>query len=69
MDLCSNQKSGKEIKIYLRFFKLATLCLDHHFADSWYSLNQLHEVVTWNAFQLINRCALLKVNLWNFFPI
>ena len=36
----------------MRFFKLATLCLDDSFAHSWHSLNQLHEVVTWNAFQL-----------------
>uniref|UniRef100_A0A8C8IVX4 selenide, water dikinase n=2 Tax=Oncorhynchus tshawytscha TaxID=74940 RepID=A0A8C8IVX4_ONCTS len=35
-----------------RFFKVATLCLDDSFAHSWHSLNQLHEVFTWNAFQL-----------------
>ena len=52
MESCSNQKSVKQIKIYLRFFKVATLCLDDSFAHSWHSLNQLHEVVTWNAFQL-----------------
>ena len=34
------------------FFKVATLCLDDSFAHSWHSLNQFHEVVTWNAFQL-----------------
>jgi hypothetical protein len=28
----------------------ATLCLDDSIADSWHSLNQPHEVVTWNAF-------------------
>ena len=38
--------------------------LDDSFEHSRHSLNQLHEVVTWNAFQL----ALLKVHLWNFFP-
>ena len=38
--------------LYLRFFKKATLCLDDSFAHSCHSLNQLHEVVTWNAFQL-----------------
>ena len=38
--------------LYLRFFKVATLCLDDSFAHSWHSLNQLHDVVTWNAFQL-----------------
>ena len=39
--------------------QIATLCLDGNFAHSWHSLNQLHEEVTWNAFQLI---------LNNFFP-
>jgi hypothetical protein len=51
---CSNQRSVKQIKthiLYLRFFKVATLCLDDRFAHSRPSLNQLHEVVTWNAFQ------------------
>ena len=38
--------------LYFRLFKLATLCLDDSFAHSWHSLNQLHKVVTWNAFQL-----------------
>jgi hypothetical protein len=52
MELCRNQKSVKQIKIYFRFFKVATVCLDDSFAHSWHSLNQLHEVVTWNAFQL-----------------
>jgi hypothetical protein len=33
-------------------FKVAILCLDDSFAHTWHSLNQLHEVVTWNAFQL-----------------
>ena len=33
--------------LYLRFFKVATLCLDN-FAHSWHSLNQLHKV-TCNA--------------------
>ena len=28
--------------LYLRFFKVATLCLDDSFAHSWHSLNQLH---------------------------
>ena len=42
MELYSNQKSVKEIKIDLRFFKIATLCLDDNFAHSWHSLNQLH---------------------------
>ena len=39
--------------LYLRFFKVATLCLDDSFAHTWHSLNQLHKVVvTWNAVQL-----------------
>jgi hypothetical protein len=29
--------------LYLRFLKVATLCLDDSFAHSWHSLNQLHE--------------------------
>ena len=54
MESCSNQKSVKQSKyiLYLRIFKVATLCLDDSFAHSWHSLNELHEVVTWNAFQL-----------------
>ena len=51
MESCK-QKSVKQIRIYLKFVKVATLCLDDSFAHSWHSLNQLHEVVTWNAFQL-----------------
>ena len=50
MESCSNQKSIKQI--YFRFFKVATFCLDDSFAHSWHSLNQLNEVVTWNAFKL-----------------
>ena len=38
--------------LFLRFFKVANLSLDDSFAHSWHSLNQIHEVVTWNAFQL-----------------
>ena len=40
--------------LYLRLYKVAILCLDVSFAHSLHSLNQLHEVVTWNAFQLIS---------------
>ena len=36
----------------VRFFKVATLCLDDSVAHAWHSVYQLHEVVTWNAFQL-----------------
>ena len=44
MEPCSNQKSVKQIQIYLyfRFFKVANLCLDDSFAHTWHSLNQLH---------------------------
>jgi hypothetical protein len=50
----SKQKSVKQIQIYLIFDILQSShpCLDDSFANAWYSLNQLHEVVTWNAFQL-----------------
>jgi hypothetical protein len=42
MESCSNQKSGsKQIKIYFRFFKVATRCLDDSFAHSWHYLNYL----------------------------
>ena len=50
MESCSIQRSVKQIKIH--FFKVATLTLDERFAHSWQSLNHLHEVITWNAFQL-----------------
>ena len=43
MESSSNQKSVKEINIlYLRFFKVTTLCLDDSFAHSWHSQKQLH---------------------------
>ena len=35
--------------LYLRFFKVATLCLDDSFAHSWHSLIQIHEVVLWQG--------------------
>ena len=41
-----------EIYLYLRFFKVATLCLDDSFARSWHSHIQIHDVVTWYAIQL-----------------
>jgi hypothetical protein len=47
------KKSVQQIKIYVIceiLQKVATL--DDSFAPSWHSLNQFHEVVTWNAFQL-----------------
>ena len=42
------------------FFKVATRCLDDSVAHSWRSLNQLHKVVTWNAF-LLTGVPCLKV--------
>ena len=42
MESCGNQKSVKQIQIYFRLFKVATLCLDDSFAHSWHFLNQLH---------------------------
>ena len=32
----------KQFILYLRFFKVATLCLDDSFEPSWHALNQLH---------------------------
>ena len=54
MESCSNQKSVKQIKIHVIFeiLQIVTLCSDDSFAQPSHSLNQLHEVVTWNAFQL-----------------
>ena len=60
MESCSNQKSVKQTQIYLRFYKVTTLCLDDSFAHSRHSLNQLHEVVTWNAFGLREVVAHLR---------
>ena len=55
MESCINKKKVLNEPQYildLRFFKVATLCLDDNFAHSWHSINQLHEVITWNEFQL-----------------
>ena len=53
MESCSKKVLNKlKYILNLRFLKVATLCLDDSVAHSWRSLNQLHEVVTWNAFQL-----------------
>ena len=53
MESCSNQKSVKQVYIYFRLFKVAILCLDDSFEHSWHSFNQLHGVVTWNAFPTV----------------
>ena len=42
MESCSNQKSVQQIKMYFRFVKVTTHCLDDSFAHSWHSLNLLH---------------------------
>ena len=56
MGTCSNQKRVKQIKIDLRFFKVATLCLDDSFAHFWCSLNQIYQVQTrWDVY----RCRML----------
>ena len=44
-------KKVVESQIYFDF-QVATLCLDDNYAHSWRTFNQLHEVVTWKAFQL-----------------
>ena len=43
MESCSNQKS---VKLYFIFevLQIATLCIDDSFAQTWHSLNQLHEL-------------------------
>ena len=45
MESCSNQKVLNKSKYSLdfRFFKVDTLCLYDSFAQTWHSLNQLHE--------------------------
>ena len=50
----NQQKVENKFKnmLYLRFFKVATLCFGASFEHSLHSLNQLHEVVIWNAVQL-----------------
>ena len=54
MESCSNQKNPKQIQIYVIFEILQSShsYIDDSFAQAWQSINQLHEVVTWNAFQL-----------------
>ena len=53
MESCSTPKSVKQFNIFFRFFNVATFYLDDSFAHTWHSLNQLHEIVTWNAFQTV----------------
>ena len=55
MELCSKQKVWNNSKhvLYFRFFRIATLCFTYCFAHSWHSLDELHEVVTWNGFPTV----------------
>lgn len=48
----ANQKlwMDSEYALYFSFLKIAIFCFDDSFANSWPSLNQLHEEVTWNVF-------------------
>ena len=53
MELCTKLKSVKQTKICFIFniLQVATFCFDDSFAHFWHSLNQFHEVDTWNGFQ------------------
>ena len=62
MKSCSNQKSVKQIKIYFIFEILQSI---HPLP--WWQLCTLLEFSPLECIS-INRCALLKVHLWNFFP-
>ena len=57
MESCRNEKSVKEIKIYFRFFKVSTFCLDDSFAHSWHSLNQLHDECFSNSLERVHTYA------------
>ena len=37
-----------EYALYFMFFNVATFCFGDSFAHSWYSVSQIHEVVTAN---------------------
>ena len=41
------------MKIYLKFFEVATLCLDDGFAHSWHSLNQFHDDCFSNSLEVV----------------
>ena len=57
MESCNNPKSVKQIKIYFRFFKEATLCLDDSFAQSWHSINQHHRECFSNSLEGVSTNA------------
>ena len=42
--------SNSKYVSYFRFLKVATLCFVDSAANPWPSLNELHDVVTWNGF-------------------
>jgi hypothetical protein len=49
MESSSNQIYVEQIKIFF-IFEIHQCSLDDSFANSWHSLNQHHEVFTWNYF-------------------
>ena len=53
MESFSIQKSVKQIKICLRFFKVATFNFDDSFAHSSHSLNQLHLECFSNSLEVV----------------
>ena len=70
MELCIKQKSIKQTRICFIFFKVALFCFDEGFALSWRSLNQIHEVVTWNGFhEVVTWNGFHEVVTWNGFQL
>jgi hypothetical protein len=65
MESCSNPKKGVKSQ-YLKFFKVATLCLNARSVQSYHPLNQLYGGSHLECIS-INRCDLLK--LFVFEPI
>ena len=68
-ELCSNQKSAKQLKIHFIFEILQS----SHPLPWWLLCTRLafSQPASWGSHLeciSINRCALLKVHLWNFFP-
>ena len=58
---------NKQVTIYLRFFKVATLCLDDSVAYAWHCLNQLHLECVSNSHQQSNHTPsyhLLHASRW-----
>ena len=59
MESCSNKRVLNKSKCIL--YIIATLFLDDSFAHSWHCLNQLNDLVTWNAIQITGIYFLLNV--------